>query len=397
MVLSLSRARHARSTSVDHRNRTGLRAIGAALLMLALSACATLPSNAPTLNQVQSGAAARANTIPYTLVDIDAGVAASSGKGDNIDAEQMLALSTDPVPVRADIIHKGDTLSISIFEIGVALFAGQQALTPEPVHTPTANAQQITVQVREDGQFELPYLGAFNAEGTVPEQLAKTIGSRLRRYSESPQVVVTIADSVENAVYVTGTIVKPGRYRLSQAHERLLDMLALAGGPNINVNDAEVRLVRRDRVATLPLNMIRAEEATNLPLLPGDRIDISLQSKSYTVFGATDRVSQQPFQTQNVTLAEALARVSGPADARANARGVFLFRLQKDENGGPPHAVVYRLNMMKPDSYFLAQMFHVQDKDVILFANSSSNLTSKFITMLNQLFSPVITARVLTQ
>jgi polysaccharide export outer membrane protein len=93
-------------------------------------------------------------------------------------------------------------------------------------------------------------------------------------------------------------------------------------------------------------------------------------------------------ETAQVTLAEALARVSGPADARANARAVYLLRLEKGENGAPPTALVYHIDLMKPQSYFLAQTFQMHDKDTILFANSSANVVQKLVGMVNQLFSP---------
>jgi polysaccharide export outer membrane protein len=46
---------------------------------------------------------------------------------------------------------------------------------------------------------------------------------------------------------------------------------------------------------------------------------------------------------------------------------------------------------MKPQSYFLAQMFEMQDKDVILFANSRANLAQKMAALLGNLFSPATT------
>lgn len=53
--------------------------------------------------------------------------------------------------------------------------------------------------------------------------------------------------------------------------------------------------------------------------------------------------------------------------------------------------------MLKPESYFLAQMFVVKDRDVILFSNSSSNITQKMLGLLSQLFSPALSIRYATQ
>jgi polysaccharide export outer membrane protein len=53
--------------------------------------------------------------------------------------------------------------------------------------------------------------------------------------------------------------------------------------------------------------------------------------------------------------------------------------------------------MMQPANYFLAQRFAMRDKDVILISNAAINSVSKLVSIGNQLFSPFITARALSQ
>lgn len=367
----------------------------APLLALLLPGCATLPTNAPTAKQVERSAASEKSELKYEIVDIDAKTAMtppSSGASGLIELEALSALATTG---RTDMIRKGDTLAIRIFEVGVSLFASAPA-SLTGTENPVANAQTFPVQVKDDGSIELPYIGTFKAAGSYPDGLAQAIKSRLRPFSESPEVMIGIAESIENTVYVSGTVAKSGRYRLTAARERLLDVLALAGGPSIPLDDAEVRIVRGQKVAEVPLNALRAEDLANIVVMPEDRIEIRRQSKTYTVFGATDRVSQVPFATETVSLAEAIARVGGPSDNRANPRGIFLFRLERPKPGEPVRPVVYRLNLMNAESYFVAQMFQMQDKDVVLFANADANLPGKFLGLLNQVFSPVVTAKVLS-
>jgi polysaccharide export outer membrane protein len=299
--------------------------------------------------------------------------------------------------VRTDLIRPGDTLTVAIYEVGVSLFSGQQAATTANVETgPSANAQRITVQVRDDGTIDLPYIGTLKADGTYPEGLAATIKQRLRRYSESPEAIVAITDSVESVAYVTGYVPKSGRYRLSSAREKLLDIITLAGGSSIDPADAEVRIARGERVASIPLSELRPEDLADITVAPGDRIQVLKRRRSYTVFGATDRISQVPFESESVTLAEAIARVGGPADSRADARSVYLFRFEAAAAGGKPQPVIYHLSLIEPDSYFAAQLFHMQDKDVMLFANAEANLPTKFLGVINQLFAPVVTVRAAT-
>jgi polysaccharide biosynthesis/export protein len=366
----------------------------APLAMAALSACATLPTNAPTLSQVRSSADSADNRLGYQIVDIDAGKAVSPPTRNAPALLRLKALATGGDQARTDLIRPGDTLAIAVFEVGVALFAGAQNGQGA---TPTAGEQRITLQVRDDGSIALPYLGTFQAAGTYPDLLAEAIRRRLARDSQSPEVLIAIADTVESAAYLSGQVARPGRYRLTGARERLLDVLALAGGASIDTDDAELRLVRGGQVAMIGLGELRAEDEANIAAQPGDRIEIRRQRRSYTVFGAAERVAQIPFEAPSLSLAEAIARAGGPSDARGNPRGVFLFRFETVADGSNVRPVIYRLNLMQTDSYFLAQAFQMQDKDVLLFANADANLPGKFMNIFNQFASPFVTARVLTK
>lgn len=369
--------------------------ISAVLPTLLLSACASLPNSAPTLSQVRKGAVASApNALPYTLVTIDAEtVQKNSAAPEPIGALQMASLAQNAGPERADLIRPGDTLNIEIFEVGVSLFG---PATVDATRAPTANAQILKVQVREDGTTDLPYIGLTRAAGAYPEELAGVLRQRMQRLSEHPEVAVSIADTLRSVVYVGGAVAHAGRYRLTAAHERLLDALALAGGSPLDRNDLSVTLVRGKQQITAPLNRISPGDTANVIMLPGDRLEFDRLRESYTVFGATGKVSQVWFDAKNVSLAEAIARVGGPADYQANPRGVFLFRIEQDADG-KPKAMVYQLNLLKPESYFLAQMFPLRDKDAILFTNAKANLAQKFVGLLGQLFSPAMAVRYAAQ
>lgn len=352
-----------------------------------------MPTSGPTTSQVLNGSEPGESSLPYQVVDITAQSLPRPTAPITDDAGRMGNLAASPLPPRVDAIRKGDVLEINIFEVGIGLFEPVAPSAGVAGNTPAARAQTMAAKVREDGTIEVPYIGAIAAAGTFPEQLAGAIRDRLRRFSQSPEVTVAIERSVENAVYVSGAVAKPGRYPLSEARERVLDAIALAGGTNGEDSDVLLRIARGDRVEAARLSDIALDSLANLVLLPGDRIQLIKAPLTYTVFGASEKVSQVPFATRRLTLAEAIARAAGPSDARANPRGVFLFRLAPGEDPDAPAVpVAYRINMMEPESYFLAQMVEMQDKDVLLFANAPANLSSKLISMINQLLSPAITA-----
>ena len=142
--------------------------------------------------------------------------------------------------------------------------------------------------------------------------------------------------------------------------------------------DTVVRLTRGGESGEMRLGDIRPGSGDDLILLPGDRIELVTEPRSFSAFGATPRVSQVAFESPSLSLAEALARVGGPNDLQADPRSVFLFRYDAAAivAGEPP--LIYRLNLMKPESYIIAQNFPMRDKDLIYIANSASNPVSKF-------------------
>ncbi|WP_233503476.1 hypothetical protein [Sphingomonas psychrotolerans] len=59
--------------------------------------------------------------------------------------------------------------------------------------------------------------------------------------------------------------------------------------------------------------------------------------------------------------------------------------------------VIYRLNMLRPESYFVSQRFAMRNGDVIYIANARSNQAAKLVQIINQLFSPFYGVRELTR
>ena len=58
--------------------------------------------------------------------------------------------------------------------------------------------------------------------------------------------------------------------------------------------------------------------------------------------------------------------------------------------------MIYRLDLRNAKSFFLAQRFPIEDKDIIYVANADLNELQKFFTLLNTLTGPVITGFVVT-
>jgi len=300
--------------------------------------------------------------------------------------------------VSRGVIGPGDTLKINLYEVGVSLFSGSKATAAgADAFDASAHGQEFAaVTVDRNGNIRLPFAGTLQVGGLTTDRVEQEIERRLSDKSQHPQVVVTIAESIFSSVVVTGDVRKPGRITLTSGQEHLVDAIAVAGGTEEAIDDVVVRFVRKGQRVEKRLGDIVPGSADDLILDPGDRIEVVRQPRSFTVFGAAGKVSEVPFESSRVSLAEAIARVGGPSDSAADPTAIFLFRndAPRGTNGLPN---IYRISMLDPRTYFLAQNVKLRDKDLIYIANSRSSRPSKFVAIINQLFSPAVAARAIAQ
>ena len=362
-----------------------------ALALLALSGCATLPTAAPTSRQLigglKPGDAEVIEIVPGTL----------SGKA-ALQAPLLPWVIEDGQGAN-DRFVAGDGLTVTAYEIGYPLFgsiAGSEATSDGP--NATTRGFPVII-VPENGMIEFPYAGKIQVAGLSPDEVSRQLEALLRSKSRFIQILVTAQPGPGRAVLLSGDVARPGRVALSPARERLLDAVALAGGPTARRADTIVRLTRGSAAGELRLDEISADERQNVVLAPGDRVELARNTRTLTVLGAAQKVTEVPFDSVSLMLSEALARAGGPLDDKADARGVFIFRYENRLRGGEPvlQPVIYRLNLLDPASYFAAQRFQMRAKDVMLIANAQSNQISKFVQMINQLATPVLTVDLLTR
>jgi polysaccharide export outer membrane protein len=257
--------------------------------------------------------------------------------------------------------------------------------------------------VARDGAISVPFADRIPVAGKSPLDVQHTIEHRLAEKAIEPQVIVVVTKSVTNSATVSGEVVSGSRVPLSINGDRLLDLIALAGGAKSAVYDTFVRLSREGVTATIPMERLVSDPAENIYAWPGDVLTLVKIPQTFSVFGATGLNTQVSFNAEKVTLAEALAKAGGLQDLRADPKGVFLFRFEPPDVVGalkaPPLAtgpggsspVVYRLDLSDANSYFFAQRFPVDDKDIIYVANARLNELQKFFTLLNTITGPVIT------
>jgi polysaccharide biosynthesis/export protein len=257
--------------------------------------------------------------------------------------------------------------------------------------------------VAPDGAIGVPYAGRVPAAGRTPAEVQQAIEARLASKALQPQALVIVKNSDANAVTVAGEVVAGARVRLSPGGDRLLQVIAAAGGAKAPVYETFVRLSRNGITGAISLERLVAEPAENIYAQPGDVITLVRVPQTFTVFGATGRNAAIAFDAENITLSQALAKSQGLRDDLANPKGVFLFRyepasmVQALDQPMATHApdgtspVAYRFDFSDANSYLIADQFPVHDKDIIFVSDAGAIQVQKLFTLLSTVTGPIIT------
>ena len=367
-----------------------------------LIGCTSVPTSGPSVAAVEDYQS-KVNAI--SVLDLNADIAASaharresSSFADSFGSESATI---------GYVARSGDVLEVSIWEAPPAtLFAtGAESRTG----IGGARSQSLPEQiVASDGTINIPFAGQILAAGRTTKQIEGEILRRLSAKANQPQVLVRILRNNTSTVTVVGEVRNSARMPLTPGKERLLDALAAGGGSSAPVNKTSIQLTRGDQVRSMSLDAVIRDPRQNIALQPGDIVTALTLSQSFTVLGAANRNEEINFEASGISLAQALGRVGGLQDNRSDARGVFIFRFENQEvlgnlaqsayrtpDGKIP--VIYRVDMKNPSTFFVAQRFPLQDKDVLYIANANGTELQKFLNLVLSGLYPIFNIYNLTQ
>jgi polysaccharide export outer membrane protein len=375
----------------------------ALLLGLSLADCSMLPAAAPTTVELKNSL--NDSEVEYNLVNVDERVAGilHEYRGPTFGARYK---NNHYRPDNA--LRPGDIIGITIFEIGSAGSAPGSTTSVQQAGSFSGPTTVIPPQIIEkDGTIMLPFVGRIKAAGRNPGQLGQQIQKLLEGKAVEPQVIVTLNTSVANVATVGGDVGSPRPVPLSLRGERLLDVIATAGGTKHEAYDEYVSVVRKGHVETVLLQTIVTNSAENIVVQPNDQVYLTYYPRTFAVLGAAAKVSQYTFDTAKVTLAEAVARAGGPVDTTGDPAGIYLFRYEpafiaekvlgkevavsalaeakpgeaqlvsKTPNFVP---ILYRVDFRAAAGYFLSQDIEMRDKDVVLLTNAEGTQLQKLLT-----------------
>ncbi|MFI4890472.1 MAG: polysaccharide biosynthesis/export family protein [Steroidobacterales bacterium] len=372
------------------------------LASAALAGCQTfLPDVGPSRHQIEN-AKAHANAAAIQFINVDNTITSQLVK----ERQQHLfseTLGNQRIGSRA--VGAGDVLEVTIWEAAPATLFGSALPPGGMAGIATSHATTMPEQpIDDDGTIYVPFAGRIPCAGRTLQVIEADITARLVKKANQPEVLVRLTRNLASNATVVGEVTTSTRVPLLPGNERLLDALAAAGGVRQPLTKTTIQLTRADSVYSLPLETIIRDPRQNVPLLPGDVVTALFQPYSFTALGATGKNQEVNFETQGISLAQALARSSGLIDLQSNARGVFVFRFESKDALDWPHQpvmttadglvpTVYRVDLTDPESLFLIQNFPMEDRDVLYVSNAPVTEVQKFLNLLFSVAYPILAGK----
>lgn len=365
----------------------------AATAVIALTACSSLGGSGPSsasINRLDGEAYAGQG---ITLVDVNS---ATLKRINAVEQSRTFASLLQDRDAQAPVIGAGDMLDISVWEAAPSVLFGAAAEVSSSV-TGAQNRTVLQQVVNTDGSLSVPFAGRLFVAGRTPAEVERDVVRRLARRANDPQVIVRLAQNDARNVTVLGEVAASRRVPIGPRGERLLDIIASAGGSRQPVGQTTVQITRSAQTAVMPLERVVLDPQQNIRMLPDDVVTVLHQPYSFIALGAIAKNAEIPFEGKGISLAQALARTGGLRDDRANIRGVFIFRLEtqealetadaasarKTEQGRIP--VVYRLNLSDASGFFAAQDFMLHDKDVLYVSTAPGADLQRFLNTISSL------------
>jgi len=369
------------------------------LTSTALVGCTALPRSGPDDAAVEKQAAIRVTTegrkigIDYILADINKSILPSFSEAAAASIRDSFGGGKGGPP---DIpLGIGDVVQVSIFEAQAGgLFIPTEVAGSRPGNYITLPSQSID----RGGTLTIPYAGRIAAAGRLKEQVEQEIEERLSNRAIEPQVVITTVTSHSSEVAVLGDVNRAGKFEVTSAGERVLDLISEAGGISAPSIETYVTLQRRNKSGTISYDKLQTTPSENIYAAPGDTILVNRERRTYSVYGAAGLNGRFDFEETKLTFGEALGKAGGLLDARADPGQVLLYRkvprktiqgigVDVSRFSGDEIPVIFRANMRDPGAFFAVQQFAMQDKDIIYISNSDSVELVKFLNVVNSVTS----------
>ncbi|WP_095090562.1 polysaccharide biosynthesis/export family protein [Mesorhizobium sophorae] len=347
--------------------------------LVPLAGCQVVPGAGPDAGTIlaasgKSGSEQhRPNAVVFDVVEID-------GHSARLVADYSSQIFSKRFgmggPLNTAVFGVGDRVRVIIFEASdTGLFA-----------TKDSKQTSLDLEVQPDGNVPIPYAGLIRFAGRTAEQTRKSILAALTGKAVEPDVIVTSIGTDSRVATVTGAVKASAQVPLNLNGNRLMDVIAKAGGPVDPPYESYVTLSRGTKTATTLLKTIIESPVNNVFIQPNDQIFLAHDPRTFTMLGQTTSNNRIAFGANDLNLLEAIALAGGGNDRNVSASGYFVFRYEEEgivrallgdrrfdellskglaSNKDNKYPIVYRLDMNRPDSLVSGQTFPIKNRDVI--------------------------------
>ncbi|WP_420335684.1 polysaccharide biosynthesis/export family protein [Roseibium sp.] len=372
--------------------------------MVLLAGCDTLPRSGPDDSAIVKQAsavvaedpgAAQQVAINYAFLDL------SSNMLRYIDGPGMGSFTTfggGRGGAPEIFVGVGDVVRVTVFESS----AGGLFIPADAGSRPGNFVNLPDQTVEKNGFINVPYAGLIKANGRSLQQIAAEIQAKIENRAIEPQVVVSFVDRVATTASVTGEVNSPGRFEINENGDRILDIIARAGGNSNPGYESYITLQRAGRTARVYFNSIAENPAENIYVAPGDSIIVDQEQRAFQAFGASGLSGEFKFDQEQLTLSQGVGKAGGLLDDQADPGQVFIYRMETRstlekigldmstfDSRDQKIPTIYRTSFRDPSGFFVSQRFELRDKDVIYISNADSVELIKFLDVLNSVTSTV--------
>ena len=215
-------------------------------------------------------------------------------------------------------------LTMALAAPGLARAAADNLGPGDTVHVTVFQQPDLTTDARisDGGAITMPLVGAVKISGQSTREAADTIAKALKdgKYLKAPEVAVALTTVRSRQVSILGLIVRPGRYPLEEAHSRLPDIIAAAGGIALGGSE-DITVIRDGKPQTV--NAL----AKDFELKAGDTVYID-RAPVFYIYGEVVHSGAYPVKT-GMTVMQAIS-IGGGITPRGSENRIKLRRAEAD-------------------------------------------------------------------
>ncbi len=330
-----------------------------------LAGCTGLPRGAALKREIQRDAEDRGQGFAFYPVTRDL---LSS-------VEHWPAVNTDPAlgwpraggGASGQIIAPGDILNIVIWDS-----AENSLLTS----TTQRNVPLGSMTVSPAGRVFLPYAGEVRVAGLGPERARLAIQQQLEMIAPSAQVQVAVESGRQNSVDLVSGVRSPGVYPMPDRNYSVLSLIAAGGGVTTGLRNPRVKLQRGPKVYATSVETLYDRPDMDSVLAGGDKVIVEEDERFFLALGAAGREAVVYYEEETLSALEAIARIGGISDTRADPEGILVLReyppaaLAAGAAGPRETSVVFAIDLTTADGLFSAREMAIYPQDVVLATES---------------------------